>query len=197
MRRICVPRLSLPRYLETRRKGTMAPRPHSLCCDEGATLVEGALALTVLIALLFGVFEISMAAYTYHYIFEAAREGARWAIVRGSQSCTNTPNLSDACPSGATESEIADYVEHLGYPGMDPSRMTVTVYTSQYNATTSSWTPCGEMSSGTVCNSPSTVGHVFADSVQVNVSYNFPLSIPFIGVETLPVSSSSTMVYAQ
>lgn len=175
----------------------MSLHQRSFCEEEGATLVETALALTVLFVLLFGIFDFSMGFFTYHYIAEAAREGARWAIVRGADSCTNTPDLSDACPSGATETEIGNYVKSLGYPGVNASNMTVKVYTWQYDTSTSSWTPCGEMSGGTVCNTPADVGHVYGDSVQVTVSYKFPLSIPFWGTKTVPVRSTSSMVYSQ
>lgn len=156
--------------------------------ESGAALVEMALSCSILLMLLLGLFEMTLAFYTYHYVSAAAREGSRWAIVRGNSSCANTPNLSSACPSGATEDDIANYVKTLGYPGIDSGKyMTVTVYTSQVSADNATWTSCGE---GTACNAP-------GDQVQVTVRYDFPLNVPFWRSVTLPVSSSSSMVYSQ
>ena len=52
--------------------------------DAGGAIVEMALSSAILFAMFFGVFELSFASYTYHYVAAAAREGARFAIVRGS-----------------------------------------------------------------------------------------------------------------
>ena len=156
--------------------------------ESGAALVEMALSCSILLMLLLGLFEMTLAFYTYHYVSDAAREGSRWAIVRGSTSCANTPSLPYACPSGATEVDIANYVGTLGYPGIDSGKyMTVTVDTSQVSADNATWTSCGE---GTSCNAP-------GDQVQVTVTYYFPLNVPFWKSVTLPVTSSSSMVYSQ
>jgi len=154
--------------------------------DEGATLVEMALVSAILFAMLFGLFEMTLAFYTYHFVSEAAREGSRYAIVRGATSCTNTPNLTNC---NASEPDIATYVKSLGYPGIDAAnRMDVTVNTLQGGSPGSmTWTSCGE---GMACNQP-------GDQVQVIVTYHFPLSIPFWKATTLNVSSTSTMAIAQ
>src|SRR4051794_4143568 len=66
----------------------------ALLGESGATMVEFAFATTILFALVFGIIQISMALYSYHFTADAAREATRWAIVRGSLSCTNTPGLN-------------------------------------------------------------------------------------------------------
>lgn len=154
--------------------------------DEGATLVEMALVSAILFAMLFGLFEMTLAFYTYHYVSEAAREGSRYAIVRGATSCKNTPNLINC---NVSEPEIVTYVKSLGYPGIDAAnRMDVTVYTFQAGSPGAmTWTSCGE---GMTCNQP-------GDQVQVNVTYHFPLSIPFWTATTLDVHSTSNMAFAQ
>lgn len=173
------------RHFNIRRKVAMARRPCIICGDDGATLVETALALTILFVLLFGIFEFSMAFYTYHYVSDAAREGSRWAMVRGSESCTNTPALTSC---DASVSDIQNYVKSLAYAGIDSvNRMTVDVQTCPYSKSTASWSACA---TGTTDNAP-------GDQVQVTVTYSFPLSIPFWGTKTIPVSSTSTMVYSQ
>jgi len=163
--------------------------------EEGATLVEMALATTILFALLFGVFEISLASYTYHYISDAAREGARWAMVRGSNCYQDMPWAPSSFKCGATTDQISDYVKSLGYPGIDSRNMTVTttwhaahhVTTSDPPSTTWDSDDCGDTDP---CKVP-------GNEVQVTVTYNFPLSIPFWKSETIPISSTSTMVISQ
>jgi len=35
--------------------------------------------------MIFGIVEVSIGLYTYHYLSDAARDGSRWAMVRGLQ----------------------------------------------------------------------------------------------------------------
>jgi Flp pilus assembly protein TadG len=153
--------------------------------ERGASLVETAVASSVLLAMLFGIFQLSLALYTYHYISEAAREGSRWAIVRGSTSCTNTPNLDDC---GATTAQINSFVKSLGYPGIDAAdNMTVTTsFLSASSTQPTTWTTC----STSPCNVPGNL-------VKVQVQYRFPLSVPFVTVTTLNMSSTSQLAIAQ
>lgn len=146
-------------------------------CEEGGSLVEMALILSMTMTMLIGTIEASLAVYTYHYISEAAREGARYAIVRGS-NCTSLTNCN------ATAAQIQTYVKNLGYPGIN-STANMTVTTTWYSASTSlptSWTLCAG-----VCNDP-------GDAVKVKVNYNFPFMIPFVQQSTLALSSTSQMV---
>jgi Flp pilus assembly protein TadG len=83
--------LSKPSWSETKR----AQYGQGVLREEGATLVEMALCSSVLLSMVFGIIGLSMAFYAYDFVSNAAREGARWAIVRGSQSCSNTPNLTN------------------------------------------------------------------------------------------------------
>jgi len=53
-------------------------------------------------------------------------------VVRGSTSCTNTPNLVNC---NASPDTIGNYVKGLGYAGINPANMTVT--TTYLTATTS------------------------------------------------------------
>src|SRR3954466_11730967 len=81
--------------------------------ESGSAVVEMALSSVILFAVFFGVFQTAMAFYSYQYLSDAAREGARWAIVRGSTSCTN--NGISGC--GATGTDVQTYIRNLGYPG--------------------------------------------------------------------------------
>lgn len=163
------------------------------CKDErGSTMVETAIAASIVFMLMFGVFDFSLAFYTYHYVSDAAREGTRWAIVRGSRSCAQTPNLNDC---GATADEIAAYVKGLGYPGIDSAdHMDVNVSTgAAANSSTSSGagtTTWSTTSNDMTYNAP-------GDIVTVQVVYHFPMSLPFWKQETIDVKSTSSMVISQ
>jgi Flp pilus assembly protein TadG len=138
-------------------------------------MVEMALTIIVLLTVIFGVFEICLALYTYHFISDAAREGSRFAIVRGS-TCQ-----SPGYECNATPAQIQTYVQGLGFPGINPSAMTVTTSWAAYaNSTCVTAT----------CNDP-------GNQVTVTVNYKFPLSIPFIPSTNLSMTSTSSMVISQ
>jgi Flp pilus assembly protein TadG len=149
----------------------------------GSIIVEVALASIVLLCMLFGIMEISLALYSYDYISDAAREGSRYAMVRGSTSCTNTPNLTNC---QVTAAQIQTYVQNLGYPGINSANTTVaTTWLSASATQPTTWTACAN-----VCNAP-------GNQVQVNVVYAFPLTIPFVSARTLSLTSTSRMVISQ
>lgn len=147
--------------------------------EEGAALVEIAISAVILLAMLFGIIEFSLAFYTYNYVSDAARDGTRWAIVRGAQ-CLSL----DHC--NATTTDISNYVKSIQYPGIDSAKMTVTAnWYTQSGATPRTWSLCDP--AATTCN-------VSGNQVRVTVTYAFPLSVPFWRVTTLNVSSTSSMV---
>jgi len=148
--------------------------------EEGDTIAEFALASTILIAIVFGIFETSSALYSYTYISDAAREGIRYAIVRGS-ACTGFSECSGT-PVGATSAQVQAYVKSLGYPGITSNNLTV--------ATT--WPSTGSACSPIVspCNNPGNL-------VKVVVAYKYPLNIPFVPVKSIGMSSTSEMVISQ
>ena len=163
---------------------------HCVRNEMGGTIVEMGISSAVLFTMIFGVFEVSYASYIYSYVSEAAREGARYAIVRGATSCSNTPNLSN-CNASATT--IGNYVMGRGFMGINSTAyMTVTTKwltaatTTGTSGTATTWSSC---SSGT-CNAP-------GNMVNVVVTYSFPLSIPFLPHRTLNVTSTSQMVVQQ
>lgn len=87
--------------------------------ERGSELVEFAVGVTTLLTISFGVMGFARGLYVYHGLCNAAREGTRYAIVRGS-ACTS---WSSACPATATD--VQNYV--LNVPlGMNPAAMTVT-----------------------------------------------------------------------
>ena len=156
--------------------------------DHGASLVEMAISCSVLFSMMFGVVEMSMALYTYHFASDAAREASRWAMVRGVNCITNvskaycSPTSSDS--NGADNADIQAYVKSLGYPFAS----NLTTSTTWLSGTPSAQTTCGTSPSG--CNSAGNL-------VQVTIKYNFPIAIPFWSNTTIPISSRSSMVIAQ
>ena len=157
--------------------------------EDGALIVEMALVCLFLILPMFlGIFAMSTALYTYHYISEAAREGSRYAMVRGSTSCANTPGLSNC---GATPTQIQTYVQNLGYPGIIATSPTLTVTTTWYKKTAAPPTNWNTLCGATpACAAPGNL-------VKVRVAYAFPLNIFFFGTRTLNMSSTSQMIVAQ
>lgn len=141
-----------------------------------------ALVIAILLTMLFGLMEMCLALYTYHYVSEAAREGSRFAIVRGSSCSAANPTVTP-CP--AQSADVQNYVQNLNYPGINPQEMTVTTTWSPYPAG-DGWT-CAPSAA---CNNP-------GNQVQVTVNYVYPLAIPFLPATTLNMSSTSQMVISQ
>ncbi|MGA9392130.1 MAG: TadE family protein [Candidatus Sulfotelmatobacter sp.] len=145
----------------------------------GQAFFEILVSLIVFMTMLLAVIQMALAAYSYHFISEAAREGARWAMVRGS-ACTS---FTTACPAATTD--IQNYVTGLNYPGINtaPSAMTVT---ASWCGPTSSTPPA--CSTGT--NAPGQI-------VRVAIQYRFPVGIPFVPASTITMNVMSQMVISQ
>jgi Flp pilus assembly protein TadG len=143
----------------------------------GSTLPEMAIAAVATLSLLFGIIYFGLALYTYGFVAQLAREGARWAIVRGSTSCTNSGNQLAGCD--ATGTDIQSYVRSLSQGATNPSSISA-------NPTYSN---CPSTAKG-VQNAPGC-------TVTVQVRYPFQLSMGFMPSATITMSSSSAMVIAQ
>ncbi|MEA2259010.1 MAG: hypothetical protein QOJ51_1835 [Acidobacteriaceae bacterium] len=150
--------------------------------ESGSTLVETALSLMVFLTFIFGTMEVCLAAYTYHFISEAAREATRYAIVRGASYSTDCSGVSSAictATGGNNTGDIATFVQNLNFPGIDPNKMTV-----KSTWLTGAGAACG-ITHG--CKAP-------GNQVQVIITYNFPLSVPFVPLNTWTLTSTSQMV---
>lgn len=166
----CRPRMQI-------RRATLSKlASHSLYNDVGSSLLETALSSMILFSLVFGIIETSMALYAYHFTAEAAREGTRYAIVRGS-SCSSS---SFGCPAQA--SDVQNYVRSVAFPGINSAAITVM---TAWPTTGASCAP-----SSNPCNNSGNI-------VVVRVDYRFPLSIPFLPSCTLNMTSTSEMVISQ
>lgn len=135
--------------------------------EAGAALVEFAITIPFMLTFIFGLMELCMACYTHELISEVARESSRYAIVHGA-TCTTASGGS--CT--ATSSSVNAFALATGLPNIGGGTLTpVTTY------------PDGAELPG--------------DRVQVNVTYKFPLSIPFVPGTTLTMSTTSTMYIIQ
>jgi|HubBroStandDraft_5_1064220.scaffolds.fasta_scaffold00024_38 Flp pilus assembly protein TadG len=142
--------------------------------ERGASLAETAIVMAVVLALVFAIMDFGRAMYTYAFVAQLAREGARWAIVRGVQ-CTQL----DHC--NAAQTDIQAYVQTLSEGATNPNSITASA----------TWPACPAGLSG---KQPGCV-------VSVTVTYPFEfLAIKFIpGMQNplMTMSSTSQMVISQ
>jgi Flp pilus assembly protein TadG len=143
--------------------------------EEGGSLVEMAIASSLLFMTLFGIIEFSFAFYSYNFAAEAAKEGARYASVRGVNSCTLTPHLSDC---GITAAQLQTVVQNMGFPGINATNVTVNP---------AMWPDTCLDTGVSNCKEP-------GSNVKVVVNYSFPLSVPFWNATHLHLQSTAEMV---
>jgi Flp pilus assembly protein TadG len=144
--------------------------------ESGSSLVEQALVLATLLAVMFGIIDFGRALYTYHFVSEAAREATRWASVRGN-TCVG---LTGGCPAGAAD--VQTFVANVSGMGLDPAKITATT----------SWPiqPYSSSACGVNIKNPGCV-------VQVKVDYAFQFILPFLPSSAFTMSSTSEMVITQ
>ena len=140
--------------------------------ERGSSTLETVIVMGVLLGMICGIIDFGRAIYTYGFVAQLARQGARWAIVRGSQ-CT----LLTDC--NATSAEVQTYVQSLAYGFITPSSVVATT----------TWPACHPGSSG---NAPGC-------NVEVTVTYPFKFALPWMptSLGTLNMTSTSEMVISQ
>jgi Flp pilus assembly protein TadG len=156
--------------------------------DRGSALMEYAIVLPVILTFLFGIMDFSRFLYTYHFVSEVAREGTRYAMVRGSTfagtSCASTATFS----CDATSANVQSYVQALTPAGILSNSVSVTT----------TWPGTAPASAATACNSTSG-NNSPGCLVQVVVSYPFKFILPFLpkAASTWTISSTSVVVISQ
>jgi len=150
-------------------------RRHS---ERGSTLPEMAIAAVAVLMLIFGIIDFGRAMYTYGFVSYLARQGARWAVVRGSTSCANSNNQLVDC--NATQAQVQSYVQSLSEGATIASDFTVTV-----NPGTPTCPPDSPATNAPGC------------TVAVQVTYPFNFGMGFMPKGTYNISSTSTMVISQ
>jgi Flp pilus assembly protein TadG len=153
--------------------------------ERGGTLVEFAIAMVITLVLMFAMIDFARALYSFHFISEAAREGTRFASVRGAD-CS-----ASAGPCPAQPADIVTFVQQLVPQGIDSTQVTITPNWPNPN----NLPMCG--------NPPQDYPGC---TVQVTVAYNFNFIFPFnfynlppisFAASTITMSSTSQMVISR
>jgi Flp pilus assembly protein TadG len=165
------------RTLEHRRCAALN-RHHS---EQGGALVEFTLIAISLLMIIFAIIGFGEALYAYNIVSEAAREGTRYAIVRGA-TCTG---WATACPAAATD--IQTYVKGILSKEIYVKPGSTGAWTVNVNTT---WPANNPGCVGSPTNSPGC-------TVQVQVQYNFTLTLAFIKAMPMTITSASAMVITQ
>lgn len=184
--------------IDRQRSGLLRRVGRRARAENGGTLVETAFTLLVLLASVVGVIEMSWAMYSYHYIADAAREGTRYAIVRGADWPSSCSSYT-ASGCNASPANIQAFVANLGIGpiGINPSNASNYIFVC-YNP--SSTAACTTSSTSNVPAAENSAGN--GNVVQVTITYPFSFGIPSFGNPgvlsyTYNLTSSSQMVIAQ
>ena len=155
--------------------------------DRGESLVEFAIAVSVLLMALFGIMDFARCMYTYHFVSYAAQQGARYAMVRGADWTTACASASsyDCSISSSNESPVETYVQDLATPGITGSSITVTP----------SWPAENVDGSATPCTSPNSANSKGC-LVKVVVSYPFKFILPFLPKGSMTMTATSEQIIA-
>jgi len=141
--------------------------------QRGASLPETAVVIAVVLALMFGIIDFGRALYTYGFVAQLARQGARWAIVRGSQ-CTKLDN----CPAQSGSTDIQPYIQSLSEGATNAGSLTANL---QFPSC-----PNGAPAS----DAPGCIA-------EVTVTYPFQFMLPYLPKAQITMSSTSEMVISQ
>jgi len=149
--------------------------------EKGATLLEYAFIVGLLLTILFGIMGFGQALYAYHFVNHVAKEAARWAAVNGStcgldSSCNGAGYMNNG---PATAADINTYVQNHIPPGIVASSVNTA---ATWPVKTNSPTVC----SAAVGAQPATPNYPGC-TIQVQVAYAFTFTFPL-----LPTSSTTT-----
>jgi Flp pilus assembly protein TadG len=142
--------------------------------EAGQSLVEFAIASSMLFAVLFGIFGFGIAVYRYNLVSNLAQEGARWASVRGSNAA------SPVVP--ATAADVQTYVRGRSV-GLNTSITVATTTVDVSNACTATSVDPSTLAKGT--------------AFCVTVTHDFTPMSSFIPNATLHLRSRAQMRMAR
>jgi Flp pilus assembly protein TadG len=133
--------------------------------EDGQATLEFLVSITTVMLLVFGLFELSMFAYTYSVLNEAAHEGVRYAIVHGTDSSAcSGPNTG--CSNASPYANVQDVVKTAASASLhNMTAMTVTV------------------------NYPETNGAMPGSLVTVSITYTY---IPYVNLPGLATTTTFT-----
>lgn len=176
-------------------KGLMARVLGGLRREEGATLVETALSITLLIIVFFTIIQGCFVLYAYNAVAEAAREASRYAAVRGSTSCQVLSTFPN-CNLGPTSAgnPLQTYVQGLGFPLSNSMTVSASwASPSVDNKGSTTWpTACTTLQDANLnyCNQQ-------GNQVTVVVNVSVPVFFVTSSITTFNPSSTSSMVIVE
>jgi Flp pilus assembly protein TadG len=95
--------------------------------EDGSLMVETAMALLVVMPLVFWLFEICMLTYTYSVLGDAARQGIRYAIVHGTDSAVcSGPSTGCGDSVGANVSAVVKKAAAYSFHNLSNMQVSVT-----------------------------------------------------------------------
>jgi len=162
--------------------------PRLLGSEDGSTIIEFAFASTALMSLLFGLIQTCLAVYSYDFTSQAARDGARYMIVRGAK-CTG--GAAFGCGAGSTE--VQTFLRAENYPAINMNNLTAHAYwyTAAAAPPNMTWTTlCASDTYSATCAAQ-------GNAVKVVVTYPFTMNIPFLQPISISMQNSSQMVISQ
>jgi Flp pilus assembly protein TadG len=143
--------------------------------ERGQSLVELAITLPILILLLLGTLDFGMAIFSYSMLRDAAQEGAFY----GSFNPSNIAEIENRARNISPRSEDEIFSSPVQLRNTDLIKVSVRAL-------------------GNYCQGAE---NGLANSIQVRVSYKYPLLMPFIGrligSNTIPLTGSATNVILQ
>jgi hypothetical protein len=156
----------------------------------GQALAEFALVIPIFLVLMVGVFEFGRAIYYIQVVNNAAREGARYAIVHGSRSdeLKTTGPMLGGTSHDPTGRDVVDIVDSYA-TGIDPTALDVMVCWNGQPPTPAS-APCDNASGdyGPGNNDPGSTFHI-------QVSYTFqPVLSVLLPLPSFTLTGESTLV---
>jgi Flp pilus assembly protein TadG len=143
--------------------------------ERGQSLVELAITLPILILLLLGTLDFGMAIFSYSMLRDAAQEGAFY----GSFNPNNVAEIENRARNISPRADDAVFSSPVQLRDADLIKVNVKVL-------------------GRSCQGAEDGA---ANSIQVNVSYRYPILMPFIGrligSNTIPLTGTATNVILQ
>ena len=143
--------------------------------ERGQSLVELAITLPILILLLLGTLDFGMAIFSYSMLRDAAQEGAFY----GSFNPANVAEIENRARNISPRAEDAVFSSPVQLRDTDLIKVNVNLLGNS----------CQGAEDGV------------ANSIQVNVSYRYPILMPFIGrlagTNTIPLTGTATNVILQ
>jgi hypothetical protein len=150
--------------------------------QRGQNIPEFALASLTFFLLFIGALEFGLALFTYNLVANAARLGARYAIVHGS-ACVLPPCPGTCTSCTATSAQIQTYVQNLS-PGVRTASLTITT----------TWPgPGGSNGCTTAAGSPPYNG----PGCVAEVTATYPFTFVAFNWAALTMTSTSEMVISQ